>query len=60
MNYNDIIDLPHFKAPGRKQMSLHDRAAQFMPFKSLKGYDELIEISEVEAKTEKSHYSEEW
>lgn len=34
-------------------MSLHDRAAQFMPFKSLKGYNELIEISEVEAKTKK-------
>ena len=43
MNYDDIVNLPHFKAPGHKQMSMHDRAAQFMPFKSLKGYDEMVQ-----------------
>lgn len=46
--YDDIIDLPAFKAKGRKQMSLSDRAAQFAPFKSLSGYgDELTETARV-------------
>lgn len=43
MNYGDIIRLPHYKDPSRKPMSMHDRAAQFMPFKSLKGYDEMVQ-----------------
>lgn len=42
-NYKDIIDLPHFHAPGRPLMPNSERAAQFMPFKSLKGYDELVD-----------------
>lgn len=41
-NNQDIIDLPHFHAPGRGYMPNRERAAQFMPFKSLKGYDEMI------------------
>ena len=40
--YSQIVDLPHFHAPGRPFMSNHDRAAQFMPFKSLKGYDDMV------------------
>ena len=44
-DYTDIIDLLHFHAPGRPYMSNSERAAQFMPFKSLKGYDELVEDS---------------
>lgn len=43
MSHDDIVNLPHFKALGHKQMSMHDRAAQFMPFKSLKGYDEMVQ-----------------
>lgn len=40
--YKDIIDLPHHKAQGRKQMSMYDRAAQFSPFAALTGYDDII------------------
>lgn len=40
--YKDIIDLPHHKSEGRKQMSRYDRAAQFAPFAALSGYDDVI------------------
>lgn len=40
--YNDIIELPHFHDPSRPYMSMRDRAAQFAPYKSLNGYDEMI------------------
>ena len=43
MKYDEILNLPHFHAPGRAYMSNHDRAAQFAPYKSLVGYEELIE-----------------
>ena len=46
MNFDDIIDLPHFHADGRPYMSMRDRAAQFMPFKNLKGFDELVDEEE--------------
>lgn len=42
-DYDDIINLEHFHAPGRPYMPNSERAAQFMPFKSLKGYDEMID-----------------
>ena len=57
--YDDIIDLPHFQAPGRQPMARSARAAQFMPFKSLKGYDEMIEFSEEQLGQVESHYVEE-
>ena len=44
-DYTDIIDLSHFHAPGRPYMSNSEWAAQFMPFKSLKGYDDLVDES---------------
>ena len=40
--YNDIINLPHHISPTRQRMSLHDRAAQFVPFAALVGYDEAV------------------
>lgn len=40
--YSDIIDLPHFHDPARPYMSIHDRAAQFAPYKSLAGYEEML------------------
>ena len=40
--YDSIINLPHFKDPDRPQMSMHDRAAQFAPFKALTGYEDSI------------------
>lgn len=41
--YDDIIDLPHFQDKSRSQMSLSERAAQFAPYKSLVGYEEMIQ-----------------
>ena len=40
--YDDIINLPHHISPTRKQMSMHDRAAQFAPFAALVGYDDAV------------------
>ena len=34
-DYEDIIDLPHFHAPGRPFMSMDARAAQFAAYKAL-------------------------
>lgn len=41
--YSDIIDLPHHVSETRKQMSLHDRAAQFSSFAALTGYEDAID-----------------
>ena len=41
--YADIINLPHFHAPDRPYMSAHDRAAQFAPYKSLVGFEDMID-----------------
>ena len=38
----NIIDMPHFHDSKRPFMSMHDRAGQFMPFKSLRGFDDDI------------------
>lgn len=46
--YNDIIDLPHFHDPSQSHMSMHDRAAQFAPYKSLVGYEEMIDSKTAE------------
>ena len=40
--YDDIINLPHHQSRSRKHMSNNDRAAQFLPFAALTGYDEAI------------------
>ena len=42
MKYDDIINLPHYHDSSRGYMSMRDRAAQFAPYKSLVGYEELI------------------
>lgn len=41
-NYEDIINLPHYRSTKHPPMSLRDRAAQFAPFAALKGYDEAV------------------
>ena len=38
-NYDDIIDLPHPVSKKHKRMDVSERAAHFMPFSALKGYD---------------------
>lgn len=40
--YEDIIGLPHHVSLKRPRMSLHDRAAQFLPFAALTGYHEAV------------------
>ena len=57
--YDDIIDLPHHVSMTHPHMPMIDRAAQFMPFRALTGYegavcetarlmDEKIELTEDE------------
>lgn len=41
--YDDIIDLPHHRSRRHAHMPLRSRAAQFMPFAALTGYDAVIE-----------------
>lgn len=40
--YDDIIDMPHHQSRRHPHMSRHKRAAQFMPFAALSGYDQVI------------------
>ena len=40
--YEDIIELPHHQSMKHPHMSVHDRAAQFMPFAALTGYEDEI------------------
>ena len=40
--YLKIIDLPYKKSKTHKQMSISDRASQFMSFSALEGYDKKI------------------
>lgn len=41
--FKDILYLPHFHAPNKPYLSPEKRAAQFMPFKSLDTYEDVIE-----------------
>lgn len=41
--YNDMIDLPHHVSERHPQMDRLSRAAQFIPFAALSGYDDAIE-----------------
>lgn len=40
--YDDIIDLEHHQSDRRPHMPVSERAAQFMPFAALTGYDAAI------------------
>jgi hypothetical protein len=33
--YEDMLFLPHHESPAHPHMSMHDRAAQFVPFEAL-------------------------
>lgn len=51
--YDDIIKLPHPVSKKHRQMSLHDRAAQFAPFSALTGLEEALrETKEVHMERE--------
>ncbi len=41
--YDDIINLPHHVSSTRPQMPMIDRAAQFMPFRALTGYEDAVQ-----------------
>lgn len=41
--FQDILHLPHFHAPDKPYLSPEKRAAQFMSFKSLDTYEDVIE-----------------
>lgn len=43
--YKDIINLPHHVSETRARMSKRARAAQFLPFAALTGYDEALSES---------------
>lgn len=43
--YKDIINLPHHVSETRTRMSIESRAAQFLPFAALTGYDEAVHES---------------
>ena len=40
--YDDIINLPHHVSTTRPHMPMIDRAAQFMPFRALTGYEDAV------------------
>ena len=44
--YDDIINLPHYKSSKYPHMDLYDRAAQFSPFAALTGFEDAIEETE--------------
>ena len=46
MNYEDIIDLPHYRSKKHAPMPIIDRAAQFSPFAALTGHDAAIKETE--------------
>ena len=40
--YDDIINLPHPTSTKHPRMPMIDRAAQFMPFRALTGYEDAV------------------
>ena len=41
-HYDDILHLPHPVSKKHRQMPIADRAAQFMPFAALTGYEAAL------------------
>lgn len=44
-DYSDIINMPHYESPKHPRMSKEARAAQFMPFAALTGYEDAIALT---------------
>jgi len=42
MNYDDIINLPHYEPKHHPRMSMEARAAQFAPFAAVTGHSDAI------------------
>ena len=49
--YDDIINLPPHQSRKHPHMARHQRAAQFMPFAALTGYNQVIEQTAKNAET---------
>ncbi len=45
--YDDMLELPHHVSRNHPRMSEENRAAQFMPFAALKGYEDAIADKEI-------------
>ena len=58
--YADIIDMPRHSSTKHPHMSLYDRAAQFMPFSALTGYEDMIneEVTHVNETTDVEHITD--
>lgn len=58
--YDDIIDLPHHESTKYPKMPALDRAAQFLPFVALTGFDaairETTRLSEERAELGENRY----
>lgn len=46
MKYDEIINLHHYEPKYHKRMSKSQRAAQFLPFSALTGYEEMVKETE--------------
>lgn len=40
--YDDMLEMPRHSSTLHKHMSLQDRAAQFIPFQAVQGYDDAV------------------
>ncbi|PJM76878.1 hypothetical protein [Bifidobacterium felsineum] len=49
--YDDIINMPHHVSRRHPQMLRSKRAAQFMPFAALTGYEQVLEQTAKSAET---------
>lgn len=47
-NYEDIINLPHHISKTHSRLSVEQRAAQFAPFAALTGYEDEINLADIE------------
>ena len=45
-NYDDIINLPHYKSIKHPRMTIEARSAQFAPFSALVGYEDAVKETE--------------
>ena len=45
-NYDDIINLPHYKSIKHPRMTIEGRSAQFAPFSALVGYEDAVKETE--------------
>ena len=41
-DYEDMVNLPHHQSAKRPHMAVEERAAQFLPFAALTGYEDIL------------------